>query len=241
MRELAGRRYWLVGASEGLGRALAEALDAEGASLVLSARNESRLRELAAGMRDAAVLPMDATESRSVSDAAENLGEIDGVIYCAGAYDPMKATEWNSEAALLMAEVNFMGALRVLGEVVPRFVRRDAGHIVLIGSLSGFRGLPGAIGYGASKAGLMHLAENLRIDLRGTGIEVQQINPGFIRTRLTSKNAFNMPQIMEPEDAAQRVIRAMTSRRFATSFPAPFAWLFTLGQYLPLRLFHRIF
>jgi short-subunit dehydrogenase len=153
----------------------------------------------------------------------------------------MKATEWDSEAATLMAEVNFIGALRVLGQVVPDFVQRNAGHIVLIGSLSGFRGLPGAIGYGASKAALMHLAENLRIDLREQAIDVQVINPGFIRTRLSQKNAFAMPQIMEPEDAAARVVRAMKRRRFSTSFPAPFSWLFTLGQHLPIGLFHRIF
>jgi short-subunit dehydrogenase len=241
MRNLAGRRYWLIGASEGLGQALAEALDAEGAALVLSARSEKRLSALASGLRDANVVPLDVTDPKSVSKAAKIAGNIDGVIYSAGAYEPMKATEWNPDAATLMAEVNFVGALHVLGQVVPAFVQRNAGHIVLIGSLSGFRGLPGAIGYGASKAALMHLAENLRVDLRETEIEVQAINPGFIRTRLSGKNDFPMPQIMEPEDAATRVVKAMKGRRFSTSFPAPFSWLFTLGRYLPLGLFHRIF
>jgi len=241
MRDLAGRRYWIVGASEGLGRALAEALDAEGASLVLSARNEKRLADIANGLRDTMVVPIDVTDPKSVSDAAVSAGDIDGLIYCAGAYEPMTAIEWNTEAATLMAEVNFVGALHVLGQVVPAFVQRNAGHIVLIGSLSGFRGLPGAIGYGASKAALMHLAENLRIDLRETSVQVQMVNPGFIRTRLSVKNDFNMPQIMEPEDAAARAVRAMKGRRFSTSFPAPFSWLFTLGQHLPIGLFHRIF
>lgn len=241
MRDLSGRRYWLVGASEGLGRALAQALDDEGVSLVLSARNEKRLAELAGELSDAEPLPLDVTDPQSVSNAAEQAANVDGLIYCAGAYEPMAATEWNPEAAELMGEVNFMGGMRVLGHIVPAFVKRNAGHIMLIGSLSGFRGLPGAIGYGASKAGLMHLAENLRIDLRDTAIEVQRANPGFIRTRLTSKNEFTMPQIMEPEDAAARVVKAMKSGRFSTSFPAPFSWLFTVGQHLPLGLFHRIF
>ncbi|GGD22245.1 SDR family NAD(P)-dependent oxidoreductase [Sinisalibacter lacisalsi] len=241
MRDLAGKRYWLIGASEGLGRALVDDLDAAGASLVLSARNQTRILEIASGMRDAEVVPVDVTDPKSVSKAARSVGEIDGVIYCVGAYEPMKATEWSADAATLMAEVNFVGALHVLGQVVPAFVKKNAGHIVLIGSLSGFRGLPGAIGYGASKAALMHLAENLRIDLRETDIDVQVVNPGFIRTRLSGKNDFAMPQIMEPEDAAARVIKAMKGRRFSTSFPAPFSWLFTLGRYLPLGLFHRIF
>jgi short-subunit dehydrogenase len=241
MRDLAGKRYWIIGASEGLGRALAKALDAEAASLVLSARSERRLADIANDLHDAKVVPLDVTDPKSVSDAAQSAGDFDGIIYCAGAYEPMKATEWNADAAALMAEVNFLGGLRVLGQVVPRFLEKNAGHIVLIGSLSGFRGLPGAIGYGASKAALMHLAENLRIDLRETSIEVQRINPGFIRTRLSVKNDFSMPQIMEPDAAAARVVKAMKGRRFSTSFPAPFSWLFTLGQHLPIGLFHRIF
>lgn len=196
MREFAGQRYWLVGASEGLGRALAHGLDEAGASLVLSARNADRLDALADELRDAKALPMDVTDSKSVSNAAENLGAVDGVIYNAGAYDPVSATNWNPDAVRRMAQVNFMGALNVLGDVLPGMVARGRGHIVLVGSLSGFRGLPGAIGYGASKAGLMHLAENLALDLRGTGILVQRVNPGFIATRLTAKNDFRMPQIM---------------------------------------------
>lgn len=241
MPEIAGRRYWLVGASEGLGRALADALDEAGASLVLSARNADRLEALAGELRDAKALPMDVTDAKSVSNAAQNRGEIDGVIYNAGAYDPVSAADLKPDAVRQMAEVNFMGALNVLGDVLPGMVARGRGHIVLVGSLSGFRGLPGAIGYGASKAGLMHLAENLALDLRGTGITVQRVNPGFIATRLTAKNDFRMPQIMEPEDAAQHVLRAMQSGRFSTSFPPPFSWVFTLGQHLPLGLFQRLF
>lgn len=241
MPDLAGRRYWLVGASEGLGRALAEALDAEGAALVLSARNAPRLEALAARLTDARALPMDVTDIESVSDAAKRAQDVDGIIYNAGAYDPVSAIDWQADAVRQMAEVNFIGALNVLGEMLPGMVHEARGHVVLVGSLSGFRGLPGAIGYGASKAALMHLAENLRIDLRGTGLSVQRVNPGFINTRLTAKNDFAMPQIMEPKDAAARVIAAMKSGRFSTSFPAPFSWLFTLGQHLPIGLFQRIF
>lgn len=234
-------RWWIVGASEGLGRALAQALDAEGASLVLSARSEGRLRELAGGLRAAEVVPLDVTDAASVARALKVAGEVDGLIYVAGAYVPMAALDWDGAAALAMAETNFLGALRVLGGLIPAFLARGSGRVVLVGSLAGFRGLPGAIGYGASKAGLMHLAENLRADLRGTGVIVQMVNPGFIDTRLTRQNSFRMPQLMTPEAAAARVLRAIRSRRFSTSFPAPFAWLFTLGRHLPLRLFQLMF
>lgn len=234
-------RWWIVGASEGLGRALATAMAAEGQALVLSARNADRLAGLAGTLPGATVLPMDVTDDAAVAAAAAQAGAVDGLIYSVGLYEPMAATAWNGPAALAMAEANFMGALRVLGAALPGMIARGRGRIVLIGSLAGFRGLPGAIGYGASKAALMHLAENLRADLRGTGVSVQIINPGFIDTRLTRKNDFRMPFLMTPEAAAAAVLRAMRGRRFSTSFPAPFAWLFQIGRHLPLGLFQRLF
>jgi NADP-dependent 3-hydroxy acid dehydrogenase YdfG len=180
-KPLPAKRYWIVGASEGLGRSLAEALDKRGASLILSARSEDRLKELAETLKDAKAVPMDVTDPESVSNAAKEAGDFDGFIYSAGAYEPMKATQWDGGAARLMVATNITGCLNVLGEVVPRFVENNTGHIALIGSLSGFRGLPGAVGYGLSKNAVMHTAENLRIDLYKTDILVQRMNPGFIR------------------------------------------------------------
>ncbi|MEX5598903.1 SDR family NAD(P)-dependent oxidoreductase [Pseudophaeobacter sp. C1-32P7] len=235
-----GQTWWIVGASEGLGRALAKEMDGAGARLILSARNAGRLQHLCDGLSNAGALPMDVTDPDDVIRATADLGPVDGVVYCAGAYDPLSAQDWQPEAVETMCAVNFTGALRVLGQIVQQFCRRDSGHIVLIGSLAGFTGLPGAIGYGASKAALMHLGENLQADLRGSNVRVQVINPGFIRTRLTQKNEFKMPQILEPEDAARRCLRAMQGRRFSTSFPAPFSWVFTLGRLLPRRLFLKL-
>ncbi|MDE4273777.1 SDR family NAD(P)-dependent oxidoreductase [Phaeobacter gallaeciensis] len=235
-----GHTWWIVGASEGLGRALAKEMGGAGARLILSARNAGRLQHLCDGLSNARALPMDVTDPDDVIRAIADLGPVDGVVYCAGAYDPLSAQDWQPQAVETMCAVNFTGALRVLGQIVPQFCRRDSGHIVLIGSLAGFTGLPGAIGYGASKAALMHLGENLQADLRGSNVRVQVINPGFIRTRLTQKNEFKMPQILEPEDAARRCLRAMQGRRFSTSFPAPFSWVFTLGRLLPRRLFLKL-
>lgn len=238
---LQGKTYWIVGASEGLGRAIAIELDKAGASLILSARNQDRLEELANGLTDARALQLDVTDPKSLAQAAATASHADGMVYCAGFYEPMKATDWEDASALSMVDVNFTGGLRVLGQVVPAFLKQGHGHIVLIGSLAGFRGLPNAIGYGASKAALMHLGENLYADLKDTPLRVQTINPGFITTRLSSKNDFPMPFIMSPEKAAARVVKAMRSGRFSTSFPAPFSWLFLVGRYLPLGLFHRLF
>lgn len=239
MSTFAGRTYWLIGASEGLGRALARQLDREGARLVLSARSADRLESLAAELTGARAVTLDVTDHDAVRRAAGALGPVDGVIYNAGAYTPMRAGEWDSEAALTMCEVNFMGAMRVLGEVVPRMVGAARGDITLIGSLAGYRGLPAAIGYGASKAALVSLAETMRHDLKDTGVVVRLINPGFIRTRLTDQNRFRMPMIMTPEAAAEHVVRAMRSRRFRTDFPAPFSWLMRALVFLPDLLVYR--
>ena len=233
----AGKTYWIIGASEGLGRALAQQLDRAGAQLVLSARSANRLQGLAAELGQGRVIAMDVTDRASVAQAVAEAGPVDGVIYSVGAYEPLTAQDWQPETVEMICETNFMGAMRVMGHVAPEFARRDHGHIVLIGSLAGFTGLPGATGYGSSKAALMHMAENLYADLRKSGVKVQLVNPGFIETRLTEKNDFSMPFIMSADEAAQRTMKAMRSARFQTSFPTIFSWLFRAGRFLPKHLF----
>jgi short-subunit dehydrogenase len=242
MREFKGKRYWLVGASEGLGLALARLLSAAGAEVILSARNEATLKEAAASLPGpVTILPLDVGSSDSVQAAAAQLPDLDGMVFLAGVYWPMRAQDWDAKSAEAMADINFTGAIRVVGAALPPMVAKDKGHIVITGSLSGFRGLPGAIGYAASKAGTMVLAESLYADLRKSGVTVQLANPGFIRTRLTAKNDFTMPFIMEPEAAAEIMFRHMQSGRFKISFPTLFSWLFRGGQFLPDWLYYAMF
>ena len=242
MREFRGKRYWLVGASEGLGRALADRLSAAGAEVILSARSADRLAEVASTLPGPSlVLPVDVADAASVRGAAAAAGQIDGVVFLAGLYWPMAAQDWNADQVETMCDVNFTGCARVIGAALPAMVARGTGHVVITGSLSGFRGLPGAIGYGASKAGVMALAECMQADLRGSGIVVQVANPGFIRTRLTDKNTFTMPFLMEPAEAADHMFRHMQTDRFKVSFPTVFSWLFRLSQFLPDWAYYRIF
>ncbi|MDP4991511.1 MAG: SDR family NAD(P)-dependent oxidoreductase [Marivita lacus] len=242
MIDWAGKRYWLVGASEGLGEALAQKMSAAGVHLILSARSEDKLHELAGrlpGKTD--VVPVDVSDTDSVKAAAEAVGDIDGVVQLAGVYWPFGAKDWDMDQAIAMADINFTGAMRLMGAVVPKFVERDAGHIVLTGSLSGFRGLPAAAAYTSSKAGVMTLAESLYADLHRTNVRVQLINPGFVKTRLTDKNDFKMPFIMEPEQAAQEFFEHMNSSAFKRSFPTVFSWVFRGSQFLPDWLYYRLF
>lgn len=242
MRDFKGKRYWLVGASEGLGLALAKLLGEAGAELILSSRSEDGLKAAAASLPGpATILPMDVGSGDSVSAAAAQLPDLDGMVFLAGVYWPMRAQDWNAEQAEAMANINFTGCMRVVGAALPQMVTRNKGHIVITGSLSGFRGLPGAIGYAASKAGTMVLAESLHADLRKTGVTVQLANPGFIRTRLTAKNDFSMPFIMEPDAAARIMFRHMQSGGFKVSFPTMFSWLFRGSNFLPDWLYYRMF
>lgn len=242
MRQWQGKRYWLVGASEGLGAALAHVMSRAGAEVIVSARNQAKLDDLVAQLPGPATAQtVDVGDRKSVEEAYSSIGQIDGVVFLAGVYWPFAAQNWDAGQAEAMADINFTGAMRVAGAVVKDMVARDSGHIVITGSLSGFRGLPGAIGYAASKAGTMALAESMYADLRKTGVAVQLANPGFIRTRLTEKNDFTMPFIMEPEEAAREMFEHMTSDRFKKSFPSVFSWVFRLSQFMPDWMYYRLF
>ena len=242
MRQWQGKRYWLVGASEGLGREVAFCLSRAGCEVIVSARSEERLQALVAELPGkASYVVVDVADRAAVERAAVQIGPIDGVVYLAGVYWPMKASEWDNEKADMMGQINYLGASRVVGAVIHGMIARGAGHIVLTGSLSGFRGLPGAIGYCASKSAVMALAESMQADLRGGPVQVQLINPGFIKTRLTEKNTFKMPFIMDADTAAHEFFEHMNDDAFKKSFPLVFSWLFRISQFMPDWLYYRLF
>ena len=241
MRDWAGKRYWIIGASEGLGRALADKLSRAGVELVLSARSEDRLRELADALPGRThVVPCDVQDVASVERAVESAGDVDGLVYLAGVYWPVKATEWDTGKAETMADVNLGGCLRVLGRAVPRMLKRGRGHVVLAASLSAYRGLPGSIGYGASKAGIMNLAQSMRADLDGTGVEVQLVTPGFVKTR-TDKTRSRMSATVEPEQAARHVFEHMNGDALTRAFPFGPSLAVRMGRFLPDGLWYRMF
>ena len=242
MRNWQGKRYWLVGASDGLGAALARKMNAAGVHVIVSARSEEKLASLVESLPGPASYEVvDVSDDESVRAAAEAVGEVDGVVYLAGVYWPFGAQDWNAKEATAMADINFTGLIRVMGQIVPQMVARDNGHVVITSSLTGFRGLPGSIGYTASKAGTMSLAECMYADLRKTGVQVQVANPGFIKTQLTAKNDFAMPFIIEPEAAARIMFDHMQTDRFKISFPRVFSWVFRLSQFLPDWIYYRVF
>ena len=242
MRQWQGKRYWVVGASEGLGREVAFCLSRAGCELIVSARSEGRLQDLVAALPGkSSYVVVDVADRAAVERAALQIGPVDGVVYLAGVYWPMKSDAWDNEKSDMMGQINYLGASRVVGSVIHGMIARGHGHIVLTGSLSGFRGLPGAIGYCASKSAVMALAESMKADLRNTGVQVQLINPGFIKTRLTEKNDFTMPFIMDADKAAHAFFEHMNTDTFKKSFPLLFSWVFRGSQLMPDWMYYRLF
>jgi len=242
MREFVGKTYWLVGASEGLGAALAQILSRAGAEVILSARNGEKLSEVAAALPGPSrSCVMDIASGDSVAQAAKQVGPVDGLVLLAGVYWPFSARNWNATQAVAMADVNFTGYMRVLGHVIPDMVARDDGHIVITSSLTAYRGLPGSIGYTAAKAATLSLAECMYADLRKTGVNVQVANPGFIQTGMTEKNTFRMPQLMRPEQAAAEMFDLMNSDAFKKNFPLRLSTLIRAAQFLPDALYYKLF
>lgn len=232
-----GRRVWLVGASSGIGEALAQALAKRGAHLALSARSREKLQAMEL---DSVVLPCDVTDRASLAKAWNALraiwGGVDLVIYLAGDYTPMRAEDFDLNAAERMIQVNALGAMRLTALVLPQLLR-SGGGLALVSSVAGYRGLPKALAYGPGKAALINFAESLYFDLAPRGIGVWLVNPGFIATRLTAKNDFRMPALITPEQAAQAILAGFASGRFEIHFPRRFTWIMKGLALLPARLY----
>lgn len=236
---------WVTGASSGLGRAMALRLACEGRRVIASARRAEALEALAA---EAARLsgsveakPLDVTDLDAVRAAVDAMaaqsGPIDLAILNAGTHQPIGATDFSAAGVRGLIELNVMGTANCLEALLPAMIARRSGHIAIVASLAGYVGLPTAAGYGASKAGLINMAESLKPELDGLGVKLQLVCPGFVKTPLTDKNPFSMPFLMPLDDAAEAFYRGLRSDRFEIVFPRRFAYLMKLLRLLPYPLF----
>ncbi|HML81263.1 MAG TPA: SDR family NAD(P)-dependent oxidoreductase [Thiomonas arsenitoxydans] len=234
------RRVWVIGASTGIGRATAIALLQRGARVAVSARNAQALQQIDGALP----IPLDVTDAQALRAAMQSLqrdwGGLDLLLYCAGTYRPMRATEFDLASALQHDDVNYRGALHALDAALPLFNAQRAGHIALVSSVAGFGGLPQALAYGPTKAALINLAETLYLDLHPLGIGVHVINPGFVETPLTAQNTFAMPALITPEQAAAAILAGLEAGRFDIHFPRRFTLWLKLLRLLPRGLYFRI-
>jgi NAD(P)-dependent dehydrogenase (short-subunit alcohol dehydrogenase family) len=172
-----------------------------------------------------------------VAAVDRQLGPIGQAVLNAGTHLPVTAAAFSADPFRQLIETNLMGAVHGLAALVPRFVARRAGRIAVVASLAGYRGLPSAAAYGASKAALIALCEALRPDLERHGVVLQVINPGFVRTPLTDRNDFPMPFLIEADAAARRIVAGLRGDRFEIAFPRRFALLLKLLRCLPYPLY----
>jgi NAD(P)-dependent dehydrogenase (short-subunit alcohol dehydrogenase family) len=242
-----GKVVWLVGASTGIGRATAAALHELGAKVVVSARSTEGLNSFVAEHPGSVALPLDAADAQSVKAAADIIlskGALDCVVYCAGHYREMRAESLDLADMLRHVQINYLGALNLLDAVLPHFLARaltgKPGHISLVGSVAGYRGLPQSLAYGPTKAALINLAETLYLDLHDKGIGVSIINPGFVETPLTARNQFTMPALISPEQAATGIVKGWAQGRFEIHFPKRFTLWMKALQLLPYRLYFAL-
>lgn len=244
-----GQRVWLMGASSGIGAALAEALARQGATLILSARRADALAAQAErctrlappGTPAPCCLPCNVQDSASLQQAVAQLRQqgigVDLALYLAGDYTPMRAWELDLPEAERLLDINFTGAMRFTHSLLPLLQAQGRGTLGFVASVAGYRGLPQALAYGASKAALIHFAETLAIDLHPQGIAVRLINPGFVATRLTDQNRFAMPALLTPQQAATAIISGLAGEAFEIDFPKRFSRFLKLLGWLPDTLY----
>lgn len=234
---------WITGASSGLGAALAGRLAAAGRGVAVSARREEKLRDLAEftpGPGRLHPAPLDTENLEQVRAAVARIeaevGPIGQAVLNAGTHRPVDARQLDPEDFRKLVDVNLMGTVNCLAAVLPPMLARGRGRIAIVASVAGYRGLPTSAAYGMTKAGLINLAEALRVELAPQGIVVQVVNPGFVRTPLTDRNDFPMPFLMEPDAAAEAFYRGLQSDRFEIAFPRRFVALMKLLRCLPAPL-----
>lgn len=240
---------WITGGGSGIGRATALRLAAEGSDVIVSGRrlealisvqDEAQQRRL-----DGRILPkvLDVTDAAAFSrtlDEIESEWKLpDLVILNAGDHQPMALDELSTDTCRRLMEINYFAVMAGLEALLPRMRRRGWGQIACTASLASYRGLPTAAAYGGSKAALVNACEALQVELQGSGVRLQVINPGFVKTPLTDRNAFEMPQLISPEEAADALVKGLHSRRFEIRFPRGFAWTLALLRHLPYGLYFR--
>lgn len=242
IRDWAGVQVWIIGASSGIGAATANILLERGARVALSARREAALADIAARHPGTALsVPFDATSASDWQPAMQRIldawGGIDLAIFLVADYQPVRAWQLEAGTAERMVRSNIIGVTNGLSVLIPQLCRQGSGGIALTASVAGYGGLPHALVYGPTKAALINMAESLYIDLHPRNIAVHVINPGFVRTPLTDRNEFHMPALMEPEQAAQCILRGFERGRFEIAFPRRLAWPLKCLRLLPRRIY----
>lgn len=237
---------WVTGASSGIGRAVAIELAGRGWTVYATARRAEALEALAAEVAESGgagrivPVPGDVTNlddmAKAVSQATAD-GPLALAILNAGVYYPMRAQSFSAAKARATFDVNLTGVANGLEPLLAHMIERATGHIALVASVAGYRGLPNAAAYSASKAGLIAMAEALAMDMVDLGVRISVINPGFVETEATEVNEFEMPMLLQADDAARRMVDGLARPGFEIRFPWQFALFLRAIGLLPNRAY----
>jgi NAD(P)-dependent dehydrogenase (short-subunit alcohol dehydrogenase family) len=244
IRDWSNQRVWIIGASTGIGKALADALLAKGARVAVSARRAEVLAEAFGAKPNALQLPLDIADNavmkRALGQIDSTWGGLDLGIVMAGTYRAVRAWELDDAAIHDMMQTNVYGAMNASALLSQHFLRQGSGHVSIVSSVAGYRGLPKALVYGPSKAAMINFAETLYLDLSEKGIGVSVVTPGFVKTPLTAQNDFKMPHLIEPEEAAAEMIKGYEAGAFEIDFPRAFTRQLKLMRLLPYKLYFKL-
>ena len=238
----------ITGASSGIGRALALELGKRGARLGLTARRAEELSRVAEEVSraggQALALPADVRRAGDINGVAERMrekwGRVDVLVANAGMSTTTAGTHLDATEAGDVIAVNVIGVVNSVAAVLPDMVKRGDGHLVAISSLASFRGMPKSGPYSASKAAVNTFFESMRVDLRRSGVAVTVIHPGFIRTPMTANRKKKLPFLLEADDAACRIVKAVERRARTYAFPWQLASLVRVIRHMPGALYDRL-
>lgn len=236
---------WIVGASSGIGASLAKELSKKGYNLILSARNEKDLNQLANEIiGEVLVLPLDVCDLKSFTKAKEKVvrkfHNIDLAIFAPAIYKPMSVFDQEIEFAQKTMEINLGGCLNFLHLIAPIMRKQKSGQIALIASIAGYCGLPNSYIYGATKAAMINLAEGIRCELDRNNIKLSLVNPGFVDTRLTKQNQFKMPFIIDQDKAAKIIVTGLEKKKFEIHFPYRLTLILKFLRLVPYNIYFFI-
>jgi NADP-dependent 3-hydroxy acid dehydrogenase YdfG len=241
-----GKRVWVIGASSGIGEACARALIQQGAKVALSSRRVERLNSIAqeAAVNQTLVVSADVTDDSQLRSAYDTIiktwGDIDLLLFVSGMYIPLRADHFDIKAANQTIEANLLGPMKAVALVLPNMLKAHAGHIAIVGSVAGYSGLPKALAYGPSKAGIINFCETLYYDLLPQGISVHMISPGFVATEATAQNDFEMPALISSQEAADEILKGIRAGEFDIHFPKRFTRFLKFLRILPYPIYFWI-
>mgnify|MGYP006106747027 CR=1 FL=1 len=239
------KSIWITGASSGIGKSLALKFAKEGWQVAASARREDLLNQLSTSNKNITSFPLDVTDREKCKEVFEKIistyQDIDICFFSTGTWDPKKEKDIDIDQMKNVMEVNFFGTLNCIKVVEKYLKEKKNGHISIVSSIAGYRGLPNSTGYGASKAALNNLAESLYFDFGRHNVRVSLISPGFIKTPMTDKNEFKMPFLKTPDFAANKIYNGLVNgSSFEIDFPKELTLILKILKILPDKIYFRL-